>query len=375
LGSSDAGDDAYSHIDHPDVLSGAYDMQVDKSNSIPDPVLFTQSSSLDPLLAIESIHHDDVCTSGESDVEKSDCELDGDPVLDDLFDLQVPLDTSHLRFDDDTDKRQDSCAYLEKRGILVEDRYNLTICVDCNACIKHDAIYGHRHARHSHLKLDFDRLGPKTSLINHLENLGAHCPRSLPPTLSSPLPVIPVIKAFRCAIPGCVDSKIFRTKKHFSAHCREQHPKVPRQHRLHTKPYAQRIGQFRGGVYYVEVIEPSLQEVHPKVEEILRHSTDLGIGVKGETYNALPNVRGKTEFLAQTKWDLILEDVNLSQLRLMVAPPNPTCDFIHIRLRDIVRQYYQDIAERLEVMLPCLVLRYLHSTNPKCVFFFSLCLA
>jgi hypothetical protein len=359
---------AYSHLsDHgkPDTTTGSYDVQVDDPPVPPEhsstPLESRQSSSLMDLDPPSPAQPSD-------DYEMLDSEptFDGEQVLDGL--LEQCVDTLHVpHLAHDPDDHQHACRYLQQRGILVDDCFNLTICIDCNACISYDNIYGHRRSCHCNSTIDYAFLGPRDLLVNHLKKLQAHRPHSLPSFLSKPLPVLPVITAYRCGAPNCTESKIFPSLAKVSRHCFQSHPDIPPRRRPHITVYAQRIGQFRGGVYYIEVAPPSLQDVHPKVEDVLSHSRELGVGLKNEMYRSTDNIRGKNEFLMRTRWDSILHDVKLSRLRLAVGLPNPSAEPTFVRLVEIVRKYYHDIADRLDFTLSTLVLRYLHSQDPEYV--------
>jgi hypothetical protein len=382
---------AYTHSHHhvdSDSTPCAYDMQVDDrsttSKSLPSPlphssVLESCDMQVDdpsptsqhppglhpnsPVLELPTISDSE---QGPMD-ELSDHEtFESEPVLDDLINPEPEIDSSML-LSDDPDLPEASRAYLEQRGILVEDRYKLTICIDCGVCIEFKLAYGHRYASHRNSKADTACLGSNELLVNHLKQMGAHHPCTLPSVLPEAIPLLPVVTAFRCALPACQESKIFLTPKRLSEHFRHSHPQVPAKHRPRVTLYAQRIGQFRGRTHYIEVPPPSLQNVHPRLEHVLSHSRELGLGNKHELYQGSKNVRAKNEFLSTTRWDSILENVKLCQLRLSVAPPSPTLEPMFVRLIKIVRKYYHDIAQGLEFTLTNLVLRYLHSQDPEYV--------
>jgi hypothetical protein len=349
-------------------------MQVDDSQPPPqrspgpllklEPVFESQASLPHTLCLVQpSTTQDDMIN------ELPDHELplfDGEQKLDDILHLGQRLDThSSVQSVEQLEDHKPNRAFLHERGIFVDNRFHLTICIDCTACFGCGDIYGHRRSRHCHTQADFDFLGRKEVVVDNLKSLGADRPYPLPSLLTQPIPILPVITAYRCGAPNCTDGRIFHSPKKVSEHCLHAHPDIPPRRRSHVSLQAQRIGQFRGRIHHIEVIHSSLQNVHPKMEDVLNYSKALGVGVKSETYQSASNVRAKNEFLSTTQWDSILRDVKLCQLRLAIGPPNLSSEPTLARLPQIVRNYYHNIAQRLESTLSTLTLRYIHSQDPE----------
>ena len=269
----------------------------------------------------------------------------------------------------DSDEAQHSRSQLRELGIEVDSRYNLTICIDCSEVVNYQHIHGHRHTRHCHTPDQRRKLGQKDSLLHLLTALNAHRPRVIPPGPISPIRMLPIITAYRCGVPACSEQKVFSSKQLVSRHCARLHPAVPPNHRPCQTIEAQRIGQFRGTLQYVAVTASHhSSQLTDTLSDILDRYKCLSVGVKSPNFQMAKNARAKSEFLAKTKWDTILSNVNLAVLRNRVAPPDPVSEQALCQLKQLLRAYYHNIAAELDFTVSSLVLRHIHSPDPEQVF-------
>jgi hypothetical protein len=254
---------------------------------------------------------------------------------------------------------------LRAIGIDVEPEYGLTICIDCSKSIHYAHIHGHRKSQHCYTKDHHRALGSKDAILELLVSLNAHRQRTLPSTPIPPIRTLALLTAYRCGVPNCTETNIFASKKLVSEHCMKFHPTVAARRRPCIPVPAQKLGYLRGVQRYIEVLPVEQSPLTDNLSDIFRQYQDLSVGVKSTDFQPANNVRARSEFLCKTRWDTVLEGVELSTLRGMVAIPDQHSEQSLCRLRSLVRAYYHEIASGLTSTLPTLVLRYIHSPDPE----------
>jgi len=253
---------------------------------------------------------------------------------------------------------------LKANGIDVEPQFRLTICIDCAECIYFDHIFGHRRSQHCENRKQFSKLGAKESLTQALEALDAHEPLSIPSYPIPPIRILPLLTAYRCGVEGCQERKIFSSTKLVYEHCAVAHMDIPARRRPFISLPAQRLGKFRGTVKLIEVIPPPDDCPGDAISEIIRHFNHT-VAAKPATFQLSKNIRGKSEFLAKTRWDIVLQDVDLRKIRAAVRVPDDVGEPLFVRLKGLVRKYYHGIASGLDRNVSTLTLRHIHSADPE----------
>jgi hypothetical protein len=305
---------------------------------------------------------DDPCPDDFMDGHSSPAWSEPDEQVQDVFEFPL-IEVDEFEA---TSARQ----YLRDRGIDVDLDYNRTLCIDCGVGLPPQQIHGHRSRRHCRTRAHHKILGTKDEILERLQLLNAFHPLPFPSTPIRAIDGLTIVNGYRCTVPACTSLKVFSSKRLVRRHCLSDHPEIPPRMECFNVVSAHQIGQFCGIREYVEVLPTHAPAPGDPLEEIFAHYQDLGVGAKSTTYKPAKNTRAKTPFVAKTKWDLPLQDVNLALVRAAASPPNETTEADLYRLRTLVKQYYHNIASHLDSGLSTLVLRYIHSADPEYVLSF-----
>lgn len=292
-------------------------------------------------------------TNGENDMEG----LHADDDLA-LVDAEIPK------------SEQQALNYLARFNIVVEPAYRLTICTECNKPTLFNHVRSHQWEKHyKGLVLPSElRLPSKYELRQCLVLLGADQPRPVPQHPISRIQGIEIADGFKCAVLDCVNA-VFGSSRSLRRHQLDVHTNVQPGDRKSVRVPCQPLSVFRKDLRYVEVVpEPQYKSlVLRSIEQaadcckLLEHS---------DIFSVASNEREKNAVFAQTRWDQLLEGVNITHLRQSISTPERGSFQSFERLRAVAREYYEEVSRKLP-NLPILVRRYIASSNPKYAIYFN----
>ncbi|KAJ3884264.1 hypothetical protein GG344DRAFT_84302 [Lentinula edodes] len=214
---------------------------------------------------------------------------------------------------------------LSRFNILVEPVYHLVVCTECAIPIRLEHLHTHQRTKHfKGVTLPPElRLPSSSELTSLLTTLGANQPLDIP---VGPIPRI-------------------------QGGPNRAGPQVP----CHP------LSANRKDRRFVEVIpttNPSSNSLH-----YLQAAADsCGLLEHDQVFTLASNEREKNAVFAQSRWDEVLEGVNLTSLIATVSTANRETFVYFKRLKLISREYYKGVGERLPT-LPVLTRRYLLSSS------------
>ncbi|KAL0060144.1 hypothetical protein AAF712_013070 [Marasmius tenuissimus] len=269
---------------------------------------------------------------------------------------------------DDTDSgptefaKLQSSLFLSQYNVHVDPTFHLTICTECRKPVSHSCIHSHQRDHHfSSRTIPKELRLPSPDIIHHhLKVLGADHPQKLPSRPIPPLQGVDTFKGYKCMTEGC--GAVKRAWSTLKEHLRKGHPSVPVARRSHIGVDCQPSGGYRGILTYVEVrsIVPLVTAARQQMQAL---ADDCDLLNPSDTFNVSDNAREKNPVFSQTKWDEILNGVNMGVLMRAALKPDTSTEPTLERLRLLLRSHYEDIVELIP-SLPILTRRYLLSYNP-----------
>ncbi|KAJ3870944.1 hypothetical protein F5051DRAFT_446885 [Lentinula edodes] len=298
---------------------------------------------------------DDLGLSDEED-ERSEDEAEQQP--DDSMAIDS-LPTSSL-------SPQQALYALARFNTLVEPVYHLVICTECAIPVRLDEIYTHQKTRHfKGLTLPPELRLPTNAEFQSL--LTAVNADKAVPVPVGPIPRIRgvgIVQGLKCTIGGCVGAVFGLTEgksRSLRRHQLREHAQVAIADRSSIQVLCHPLSASRKDRKFVEVLPISVTS-SPSVEIIQKAADSCNLLEHSKVFTVASNEREKNAVFAQSRWDEVLEGVNLSSLMATVSTSNRET-FSHFkRLKSISREYYKDVGERLPT-LPVLTRRYLLSSS------------
>ncbi|KAH7868512.1 uncharacterized protein C8R40DRAFT_1074735 [Lentinula edodes] len=276
-------------------------------------------------------------TNGENDMEG----LHADDDLA-LVDAEIPK------------SEQQALNYLARFNIIVEPAYRLTICTECNKPTLFAHVRSHQWEKHyKGLVLPSElRLPSKYELRQCLVLLGADQPRPVPQHPISRIQGIEIADGFKCAVLGCVNA-VFGSSRSLRRHQLEVHTNVQPGDRKSVRVPCQPLSVFRKDLRYVEVV-PEPQYKSLVLRSIEQAADSCKLLEHSDIFSVTSNEREKNAVFAQTRWDQLLEGVNITHLRQSISTPERHSFQSFERLRAVAREYYEEVSKKLP-NLPILV--------------------
>lgn len=264
----------------------------------------------------------------------------------------------------------DAHSLLAKINILVEPAYRLVICIECNKPVEFNHIRQHQWQRHyKGLNLPTElRLPSKAVVLSLLEVLGADRPREVPYEAIPRIQGIETVLGYRCLNTGC-GGAVFGKSRSLRRHHTDVHPDVEVGNRQSIRVSCQPLSVFRKNLRYVEIIpDPEIKSL--ALLAIEHSASTCNLLETPQVFNVTSNEREKNAVFAQSRWDELLEGVNITDLRKTISTPDLHALTTFERLRLVAREYYEEVGQSIS-QIPVLVRRYIASSNPKCVMNFS----
>ncbi|KAJ4475991.1 hypothetical protein C8J55DRAFT_490271 [Lentinula edodes] len=253
---------------------------------------------------------------------------------------------------------------LAKFNVIVEPVYRLTICTECNKPVPFNHMRQHQwHTHYKGLKLPSElRLPSKPVLLSLLVVLGADCPSAVPYEAIRRIEGIEIMQGYRCLNTGC-GGAVYGKSRSLRRHHAEAHSDVEVGDRQSIRVSCQPLSVFRKNLRYVEII-PDPESKSLALHAIEQSASTCSLLENPEVFNVASNEREKNAVFAQSRWDELLEGVNISALRKTISTPDLQAFPSFKRLRSVAREYYEDVSRSI-TQIPVLVRRYIASSNPN----------
>ncbi|KAJ4478861.1 hypothetical protein C8J55DRAFT_561224 [Lentinula edodes] len=253
---------------------------------------------------------------------------------------------------------------LARFNITVEPVYNLTICTECNKPTKYEHVHAHQWQKHyKGLNLPPElRLPRKLEILTYLVILGADNPRPVPSKPIAPIEGIEIANGYKCTLSGCHDA-IFGSSRSLRRHQLESHPEVPVGDRISVRIPCQPLSVFRKDLRYVELI-PEVRFTSSVLRSIVEAAENCHLLQHSDIFTVASNEREKNGVFAQSRWDELLQGVNITSLTRSISTHERETYTSFKRLCTVAREYYEEVSKRLP-KLPVLVRRYIASSNPN----------
>ncbi|KAJ3858461.1 hypothetical protein EV359DRAFT_68999, partial [Lentinula novae-zelandiae] len=246
---------------------------------------------------------------------------DGDSTGDEgLSEEGEPSDDEAQQTDDpmavDGVSPQDAINRLAQFNTLVEPAYHLVVCTECAIPVRMDDMHTHQKTKH----FESLHLPPELKLPSRAQF------RSLIVTLNADKPIdIPV-----GPIPRIQGVQVVQ-------------------------------GMSRKDRRFVEVL-PTTSSTSSSLQHIEKAADSCSLLEHDHVFTLASNEREKNAVFAQSRWDEVLNGVNLTLLMATISSSKRDAFVSFKRLKLIARDYYKEVTERLPT-LPILTRRYLLSSS------------
>ncbi|KAJ4493425.1 hypothetical protein C8J55DRAFT_484850 [Lentinula edodes] len=262
--------------------------------------------------------------------------------------------------------RQEAIDRLARFNTLVEPAYHLVVCTECAVPVRIDDMHTHQKMRHFkalHLPPEL-RLPPRAEFKCLLVTLGADNPITVPIGPISRIQGVQVVQGLRCEIEGC-DGRVFGVSQGKSRplqrHQLRDHPQVAIADRRSTAVLCHPLSSSRKDRRFVEVLS-SNSSASPSLHHIEEAADSCNLLDHEQVFTLASNEREKNAVFAQSRWDEVLDGVNLTSLMATISSSKRDAYVSFKRLKAVAREYYKEVTERLST-LPVLTRRYILSSS------------
>ncbi|GAV98674.1 dna partial [Lentinula edodes] len=299
----------------------------------------------------------DICGDDQGSEEGSEYQDEPPETTSDVNEMDIDSTSTHTT-------AAHAHSLLAKFNILVEPVYRLAICTECNRPVPFNHMREHQWQTHyKGLNLPSElRLPSKAVVLSLLGVLGADCPEEIPYEAIPRIQGIETVPGYRCLNTGC-GGAVFGKSRSLRRHHAEAHSDVEVGNRQTIRVTCQPLSVFRKDLRYVEII-PDPKCKSKSLLSIEQSASACNLLENPEVFNTASNEREKNAVFAQSRWDELLEGVNIAALRQTISTPDLPTLASFKRLRLVAREYYEDVSKSIG-QVPVLVRRYIASSNPN----------
>ncbi|KAJ3879204.1 hypothetical protein F5051DRAFT_438943 [Lentinula edodes] len=262
--------------------------------------------------------------------------------------------------------RQDATNSLARFNTLVEPAYRLVVCMECAIPVRMDDMHTHqktKHFKNLHLPQEL-KLPSRAEFRSLAVALDADKPIAVP---IGPIPRIrgvQIVQGLKCAILGCVGA-VFGVSQGKSRplqrHQLRDHPEVAIADRRSVAVSCHPLSSSRKDRRFIEVLS-STNSSSRSQHHIEEAAYSCSLLEHEQVFTVASNDREKNAVFAQSRWDEVLDGVNLTSLMATISSSKRDAFLSFKRLKAMTREYYKEVTERLP-MLPVLTRRYLLSSS------------
>ncbi|KAJ3846669.1 hypothetical protein EV368DRAFT_88690 [Lentinula lateritia] len=297
---------------------------------------------------------DDEECSNEGDYSSDD---DAEPVEGDHMDVDhAPISLS----------APEILSSLSRFNILVEPVYHLAVCTECAIPVRLEHMHTHQRTKHfKGVTLPPElRLPSSSELTSLLTTLGANQPLEIPVGPILRIQGVQIVQGLKCMMSGCI-GEVFGAvegrSRNLRVHQLTVHPQVALADRRSMQVFCHPLSANRRDRRFVEVI-PTTNISSNSLHHLQEAANSCGLLMHDQVFTLASNEREKNAVFAQSRWDEVLEGVNLTSLIATVSTANRETFVYFKRLKLISREYFKGVGERLPT-LPVLTRRYLLSSS------------
>ncbi|KAF5351279.1 hypothetical protein D9757_014549 [Collybiopsis confluens] len=301
-----------------------------------------------PQEIVESIPDLDIA-DGQDDSDGED-----EMVLTDDVSLSMPADHS-------PDAYSNPESFLLRYGIRVEPAYRLVVCLECQEILHSQSIYNHKVIKHyrntKNLPIN-TRLPLSADILAAIEKLGG---RDIEPPEPSSGPIkrisgVKVVSGKKCTFRDCT-GHIYASRSPMLKH-QSKHAGAKSLAHSTTPVLCQPLNLVKEFRRYIEVTPVVEQPGDASLDLLLQAAEDCNLLKLDNTFRQAISEQEKSAVFSQTRWDHLLNNVNIEQLLLLSAQSGLFSQPRFSLLRTLVEEYYQSIVPKL-VQIPVLVRRQL----------------
>ncbi|KAJ4463888.1 hypothetical protein C8J55DRAFT_494195 [Lentinula edodes] len=278
---------------------------------------------------IGEVLRDDGLEDDEEETDEEDV-LSGDEALPaERDDMDVDLAPSSL-------SPSEILSSLSRFNIIVEPVYHLAVCTECAIPVRLEHMYTHQKTKHfKGLNLPPELSFPsRSSLYSLLATLGADQPFEIPVGPIPRIQGVQIVQGLKCTLSGCIGEVLVPC-----------HP----------------LSANRRDRRFVE-ISPTSNSTSISSRLIEKAAETCSLLEHEQVFTIASNEREKNAVFAQSRWDEVLNGVNLSLLMATLSSSKRDAFASFKRLKVIAREYYKEVTEKLPT-LPVLTRRYILSSN------------
>ncbi|KAJ3884056.1 hypothetical protein GG344DRAFT_84647, partial [Lentinula edodes] len=207
-------------------------------------------------------------------------------------------------------------------------------------------------------------LPPRAEFKCLLVTLGADNPITVPIGPISRIQGVQVVQGLRCEIEGC-EGRVFGVSQGKSRplqrHQLRDHPQVAIADRHSIAVLCHPLSSSRKDRRFVEVLS-SNSSASPSLHHIEEAADSCNLLDHEQVFTLASNEREKNAVFAQSRWDEVLDGVNLTSLMATISSSKRDAYVSFKRLKAVAREYYKEVTERLST-LPVLTRRYILSSS------------
>ncbi|KAJ3979088.1 hypothetical protein F5890DRAFT_1559208 [Lentinula detonsa] len=257
---------------------------------------------------------------------------------------------------------EEATTFLARFNIIVDPVYRITICTECAVPVPFAYIHKHQWTKHFvKLSLPFEcRLPKKEEILLHLLFLRADQPLDIPYERITPIQGVETVQGYKCTIAQC--GFIYGSHRSLRRHQEENHFTIKKGLRNSIRIPCQPLSKFRNTRRYIEVLLRDQHNVSPAMVEIERAAAACKLFEHNDTFTIASNAREKSAVFAQSRWDELLDGVDVAQLSRTISTIESPVYPLFEKLRATGREYYQEVSKSI-AKLPVLVRRYIASSN------------
>ncbi|KAJ3871158.1 hypothetical protein F5051DRAFT_446546 [Lentinula edodes] len=308
---------------------------------------------------IGEVLRDDGLEDDEEETDEEDV-LSGDEALPaERDDMDVDLAPSSL-------SPSEILSSLSRFNIIVEPVYHLAVCTECAIPVRLEHMYTHQKTKHfKGLNLPPELSFPsRSSLYSLLATLGADQPFEIPVGPIPRIQGVQIVQGLKCTLSGCI-GEVFGAvegrSRNLRVHQLQVHPQVARADRRSIQVPCHPLSANRRDRRFVE-ISPTSNSTSISSRLIEKAAETCSLLEHEQVFTIASNEREKNAVFAQSRWDEVLNGVNLSLLMATLSSSKRDAFASFKWLKVIAREYYKEVTEKLPT-LPVLTRRYILSSN------------
>ncbi|KAJ4477629.1 hypothetical protein C8R41DRAFT_923093 [Lentinula lateritia] len=284
---------------------------------------------------VNEFNGDDELEDDEDELDEEDVPSEDEAPLVEGDDMDLDIASSSL-------SHAEILSSLSRFNVSVEPVYHLSICTECAIPIRLQHMYMHQKTKHfKSLTLPPELSFPsRAELESLLATLGADQPLEVP---DGPIPRIQgvqIIQGLKCTTSGC-SGKVFGAvegrSRNLRVHQLQVHPQVALADRRSIQVPCQPLSANRRDRRFVE-IKPTSASTSVSSRLIEKAAETCSLLEHEQVFTIASNEREKNAVFAQSRWDEVVNGVNLTLLMATISSSKRDVFVSFKRLKLIARE-------------------------------------